>query len=207
MWTWLYDENRVISASRPPRIRVIQPWISKSKTLPKPSPGRSRYSTPVPKGCGSEAAPAPAPVVRASLLLLQDREAADPEPVVACVVGQQVLGQQPQASGWVGVGMELNVEPGQRAASRTSWRPGLRPPWCAVSTIEATRHQTPPCSGSSRAAQRWRPGRLEAGERFLCARLQDTRREHTPATGTRCWRVRRCRQQEGRSHSTATPIF
>ncbi len=36
MWTWLYDEKRVISASRPPRIRVIQPWISKSQTLPTP---------------------------------------------------------------------------------------------------------------------------------------------------------------------------
>jgi hypothetical protein len=45
MWTWLYDEKRVISASRPPRIRVIQPWISNSQTLPKPSPRRSNYST------------------------------------------------------------------------------------------------------------------------------------------------------------------
>ena len=25
MWTWLQDEKRVISASRPPKIRVIQP--------------------------------------------------------------------------------------------------------------------------------------------------------------------------------------
>ena len=35
MWTRLYDEKRVISASRPPRMRAIQPWMSKTKTLPK----------------------------------------------------------------------------------------------------------------------------------------------------------------------------
>ena len=47
MWTWLYDEKRVISASRPPRNRVIQPWISNKKTLPTPSARRSTYNTPV----------------------------------------------------------------------------------------------------------------------------------------------------------------
>ena len=47
MWTWLYDEKRVISASRPPRSRVIQPWISNKKTLPTPSARRSAHNTPV----------------------------------------------------------------------------------------------------------------------------------------------------------------
>ena len=47
MWTWLYDEKRVISASRPPRIRVIQPWISNKKTLPTPNARRSTHNTPV----------------------------------------------------------------------------------------------------------------------------------------------------------------
>ena len=47
MWTWLYDEKRVISASRPPRSRVIQPWISNKKTLPTPSARRSTHNTPV----------------------------------------------------------------------------------------------------------------------------------------------------------------
>jgi hypothetical protein len=37
----------VISASRSPRTRVIQPWISAIKTLPTPSPSRSAYGTPV----------------------------------------------------------------------------------------------------------------------------------------------------------------
>ena len=45
MWTWLYDEKRVISASRPPRSRVIQPWISNKKTLPTPSARRSAHNT------------------------------------------------------------------------------------------------------------------------------------------------------------------
>ena len=47
MWAWLYDEKRVISASRPPRSRVIQPWISNKKTLPTPSARRSTHNTPV----------------------------------------------------------------------------------------------------------------------------------------------------------------
>ena len=47
MWTWLYDEKRVISASRTPRIRVIQPWMSNSKTLSTTSPHRSAHNTPV----------------------------------------------------------------------------------------------------------------------------------------------------------------
>ena len=47
MWTWLYDEKRVISASRPPRSRGIQPWISNKKTLPTPSARRSTHNTPV----------------------------------------------------------------------------------------------------------------------------------------------------------------
>ena len=34
-WTWLYDVKSVISASRPPRIRVIQPWMSNSKPYPR----------------------------------------------------------------------------------------------------------------------------------------------------------------------------
>jgi hypothetical protein len=45
MWTWLYDEKRVISASRPPRSRVIQPWISNKKTLPTPRTRRSAHNT------------------------------------------------------------------------------------------------------------------------------------------------------------------
>ena len=52
-WTWLYDVKSVISASRPPRIRVIQPWISKNQTLPTPSHRRSVNSTPVPPGGGA----------------------------------------------------------------------------------------------------------------------------------------------------------
>jgi hypothetical protein len=47
MWTWLYDEKRVISASRPPRNRVIQPWMSNNQTLPTPSARRSTHNTPV----------------------------------------------------------------------------------------------------------------------------------------------------------------
>jgi hypothetical protein len=48
METWLYDEKRVISASRPPMRRVIQPWMSKTQTLPTASHRRSQRSTPVP---------------------------------------------------------------------------------------------------------------------------------------------------------------
>jgi len=46
-WTWLYDVKSVISASRPPRIRVIQPWILNNQTLPTPNPRRSAGNTPV----------------------------------------------------------------------------------------------------------------------------------------------------------------
>jgi len=48
MWTWLYDEKRVISASRPPRSRVIQPWMSNNQTLPTPNVRRSLNNTGVP---------------------------------------------------------------------------------------------------------------------------------------------------------------
>ena len=48
MWTWLYDEKRVISASRPPRRRVIQPWMSNNQTLPTPNARRSSNGTRVP---------------------------------------------------------------------------------------------------------------------------------------------------------------
>jgi hypothetical protein len=48
MWTWLYDEKRVISASRPPRSRVIQPWMSNNQTLPRPNVRRSTNNTGVP---------------------------------------------------------------------------------------------------------------------------------------------------------------
>ena len=44
-WTWLYDVKSVISASRPPRIRVIQPWMSKNQTLPTPNTRRSVNNT------------------------------------------------------------------------------------------------------------------------------------------------------------------
>jgi hypothetical protein len=37
----------VISASKRPRMKVIQPWMSKIKTLPKPSPRGSPHRTPV----------------------------------------------------------------------------------------------------------------------------------------------------------------
>ena len=46
-WTWLYDVKSVISASRPPRRRAIQPWMSNPKTLPTPSRSRSSNGTPV----------------------------------------------------------------------------------------------------------------------------------------------------------------
>jgi hypothetical protein len=55
----------VISASRPPRIRVIQPWMSNKKTLPTPSPRRSAYDTPVlisgntARGCPAGGTPDP----------------------------------------------------------------------------------------------------------------------------------------------------
>jgi hypothetical protein len=36
-WTWLYDVKSVISASRPPRSKVIQPWGSNpSNTVASP---------------------------------------------------------------------------------------------------------------------------------------------------------------------------
>jgi hypothetical protein len=46
-WSWLYDVKSVISASRPPRIRVNQAWMSNNQTLPTPNPHRSANNTPV----------------------------------------------------------------------------------------------------------------------------------------------------------------
>jgi len=46
-WTWLYDVKSVISASRQPKSRVIQPWMSNNKTLPTQNPGGSAHNTPV----------------------------------------------------------------------------------------------------------------------------------------------------------------
>jgi hypothetical protein len=49
-WTWLHDVKRVI---RPPRIRVIQPWMSNNQILPTPSHRRSANNTPVLTGDGA----------------------------------------------------------------------------------------------------------------------------------------------------------